>query len=97
MPTVYPYKGTVNPNGSVSRSHKFEALRRSNLKVVTSVRFADDFKIFTNSYSNAQKLYYATRDWLKERLSLDISPEKSKVINLRERYSEFRLFRGDGG
>ena len=93
MPTVYPYKGTVNPNGSVSRSHKFEALRRSNLKVVTSVRFADDFKIFTNSYSNAQKLYYATRDWLKERLSLDISPEKSKVINLRERYSEFLGFK----
>ena len=62
MPTEYPYKGTVNPNGSVSRSHKFDALRRSKLKVVTSVRFADDFKIFTNSYSNAQKLYSATRD-----------------------------------
>jgi group II intron reverse transcriptase maturase len=93
MPTEYPYKGTVNPNGSVSRSHKFDALRRSKLKVVTSVRFADDFKIFTNSYSNAQKLYYATRDWLKERLSVDISPKKSKVINLKESYSEFLGFK----
>ena len=89
IPTKFQYKGTINPNGSISRSHKFEALKRTNLKVVTCVRYADDFKIFTNSYQNAVKLYYATKQWLKERLSLDISPEKSKVINLKENYSEF--------
>lgn len=89
IPTRFPYKGTVNPNGSVSKSHKFDALRRTNLKVVTAVRYADDFKIFTDSYQNAVKLFHATKQWLKERLSLDISPEKSKVINLKEEYSEF--------
>ena len=44
IPTEFPYKETVNPNGSVSKSHKFSALRRSKLKEVTCVRYADDFK-----------------------------------------------------
>ena len=53
IPTEFPYKETVNPNGSVSKSHKFSALRRTKLKEVTCVRYADDFKIFTNSYQIA--------------------------------------------
>ena len=93
MPTEFPYKESVNYNGSVSKSHKFAALRRTRLKEVTCVRYADDFKIFTNSYQNAVKLFHATKSWLHERLSLEISPEKSKVINLKEQYSEFLGFK----
>ena len=93
IPTEFPYKETVNSNGSVSRSHKFSALRRTKLKEITCVRYADDFKIFTNSYQNAVKLFHATKSWLHERLSLEISPEKSKVINLKEQYSEFLGFK----
>lgn len=93
IPTEFPYKGSVNYNGSVSKSHKFAALRRTRLKEVTCVRYADDFKIFTNSYQNAVKLFHATKSWLHERLSLEISPEKSKVINLKEQYSEFLGFK----
>ena len=93
IPTEFPYKETVNPNGSVSKSHKFSALRRTKLKEVTCVRYADDFKIFTNSYQNAVKLFHATKSWLHERLALEISPEKSKVINLKEQYSEFLGFK----
>ena len=93
IPTIFPYKGSINPNGSISKSHKFSALRQTNLKVVTCVRYADDFKIFTDSYQNAIKLFHATQSWLKERLGLDISPEKSKVINLKEQYSEFLGFK----
>ena len=93
IPTEFPYKETVNPKGSVSKSHKFSALRRTKLKEVTCVRYADDFKIFTNSYQNAVKLFHATKSWLHERLALEISPEKSKVINLKEQYSEFLGFK----
>lgn len=93
IPTEFPYKETVNPNGSVSKSHKFSALRRTKLKEITCVRYADDFKIFTNSYQNAVKLFHATKSWLHERLSLEISPEKSKAINLKEQYSEFLGFK----
>lgn len=39
------------------------------------------------------KLFYATKGWLKDRLGLDISPEKSKIVNLKEKYSEFLGFR----
>ena len=93
IPTKFPYKESINYNGSVSKSHKFAALRRTKLKEVTCVRYADDFKIFTNSYQNAVKLFHATKSWLHERLSLEISPEKSKVINLKEQYSEFLGFK----
>ena len=61
----------------------------SKLKEVTCVRYADDFKLFTKNYQQAKKLFYAVRDWLKGRLGLDISPEKSKIVNLRKQYSEF--------
>jgi len=93
IPTEYPFKMHPNPNGSPNKGNKFAALRRSNLKEATCVRYADDFKIFTNNYQSAYKLFHATKSWLKERLGLDINPEKSKVINLREEYSEFLGFK----
>lgn len=69
--------------------NKYTALRKTNLKEMFIVRYADDFKIFCRDYKTAQKIYNATRQWLKERLSLDISPDKSKVTNLRKNYTEF--------
>lgn len=94
FPTRIPYKSSVNRNGSLCKSNKYTALKkRSNLKLCTAVRYADDFKIFTNHYQSAVKLYHATVDWLKKRLGLEVSPEKSKVINLREAYSDFLGFK----
>lgn len=81
IPTRYPFKMHPNPNGTPNKGNKFASLRRSKLKEVTCVRYADDFKIFTSSYQSAIKLFYATQNWLKERLGLDISPEKSKETN----------------
>jgi len=90
FPTQKEYSTTSHSNGSLNKGCKYEALRnRSNLKEVTSVRYADDFKLFTKSYKQAKKLFYAVTDWLKHRLGLDISPEKSKIVNLKETYSEF--------
>ena len=37
----------------------------------------------------AWKWYHAVRQYLKIRLKLDISPEKSKVVNLRNGSLEF--------
>lgn len=93
IPTQYQFNINLNPNGSLNKGNKYVALRRSNLKEIAFVRYADDFKIFTTSYQNAVKLFHATKNWLKERLGLDISPEKSKVINLKEKYSEFLGFK----
>ena len=72
---------------------KYPALRKTRLKEVTCVRFADDFKLFTKSHGQAVKLFHAVQGWLKCRLGLDINTEKSKIINLKEGYSEFLGFK----
>lgn len=69
---------------------KNKALRhRSNLKEVYIVRYADDFKLFCRTRTEAKKLFAAVQEWLKKRLGLEISPEKSKIVNLKKSYSEF--------
>ncbi|WP_291640236.1 group II intron reverse transcriptase/maturase [Clostridium sp.] len=83
----------VNRNGRIDQSNKYRALRKTKLKEICFVRYADDFKLFCKDYKTAQKVYNATRLWLKERLGLDISPEKSKVTNLRKNYTEFLGFK----
>lgn len=71
------------------QDHKYRALRTTNLKEIYIVRYADDFKILCRDYKTAQRIYIATRKWLKERLFLDISPEKSGVTNLRKQSTDF--------
>lgn len=74
-------------------SHKFKTLReKSNLKIGYLIRYADDFKILTNSYKSAKKWFIAVEQYLKQRLKLDISKEKSKIINLKKNKSEFLGF-----
>ena len=76
--------------GKVEKSNKYASLRRkSKLKEIYIVRYADDFKIFCRDYKTACKIYNATRAWLKERLNLEISEEKSKIVNLNKNYSEY--------
>ena len=53
------------------------------------VRYADDFKVFCRNYNAAKRLKIAVERWLLERLHLETSPEKSKITNLEESYSEF--------
>lgn len=74
-------------------TRKYELLRKGNLKEVFIVRYADDFKLFCKDRKTAEKIFIATKQWLEERLGLEISPEKSKIVNLRKRYSEFLGFK----
>ena len=93
MPTHYDYKTRQNASGTTIKSHVYRALRGSNLKEMYIVRYADDFKIFCRSRQDALKTFEAVKLWLKDRLGLEISPEKSNVINLKQRYSEFLGFK----
>ena len=92
-PTHYPYKFTVHKDGSVEKSSMYNALRKSNLKEMYIVRYADDFKIYCRKKSDADKAFIATKQWLSDRLKLEISEEKSKVVNLKKGYSEFLGFK----
>lgn len=93
MPTHYEYAKSSGKNGVVTDSGRWWALKHSNLKECRLVRYADDFKIFCRKRQDAEKLFIAVKKWLKERLGLDISPEKSKIVNLREHYSDFLGFK----
>ncbi|UOR12840.1 group II intron reverse transcriptase/maturase [Halobacillus amylolyticus] len=75
-----------------SDDSKRQARKRTNLKEGYLVRYADDFKILCRDGKIAQRWYHAVRLYLKERLKLDISPEKSQIVNLRKRESEFLGF-----
>ena len=65
----------------------------TNLKGGYIVRYADDFKIMCRSYPEAQRYYHATVKFLEKRLSLSISEEKSRVVNLKKNSSEFLGFK----
>lgn len=81
------------PTGYKNKSDKYKLLKMtSKLKEGYIIRYADDFKILCRDWKTAQKWYHAARLYLKDRLKLDISPEKSKVINLRKNESEFLGF-----
>ena len=84
-----PSDEVPNKNGSLNRGPKYCRLRKTRLKECHLVRYADDFKIFCKSYDDATRFKHATEQWLTDRLSLEISEEKSKVCNLKKNYSEF--------
>ena len=93
MPTHKEYKIIYAENGTVNRGIAYRAFRKSRLKEMYIVRYADDFKIFCRKRSDADKVFIAVKQWLKDRLSLEISEEKSKVVNLKKQYSEFLGFK----
>jgi group II intron reverse transcriptase/maturase len=92
MPTHSNYKMRVRENGTTTSPDKFRAFRKTDLKEMYIVRYADDFKIFCRKRSDADKIFIAVKKWLKERLKLEISEEKSKVVNLKKKKSEFLGF-----
>ena len=93
MPTKTKFKTRSNVQGTEIKSHAYRALRRSRLKEMHAVRYADDFKIFCATHEDAVRAYKATELWLKDRLGLEISPDKSKVVNLKRQYSDFLGFK----
>ncbi len=92
VPTHTKYKVFYNKSGMPCRSAEYAALKKSNLKEMYIVRYADDFKIFCRKRSDADKIFIAVKKWLKERLKLEVSEEKSKVVNLKKNKSKFLGF-----
>ena len=57
------------------------------------VRYADDVKILCPSYAIARYMLDKIIKWLNERLKLEVSEEKTKIINLKRNYSYFLGFK----
>ena len=92
--TKREYKEKISKNGNKQHGARNRELKRtSKLKEVYIVRYADDFKLFCRKRQDAEKIFIATQEWLDKRLKLQISEEKSKIINLKNAYSEFLGFK----
>ena len=72
--------------------NKYQQLKKTSLKECFIIRYADDFKVLCRTRSQAIRMNYALRDFLRKRLQLETSEEKSKVINLKKNSSEFLGF-----
>ncbi len=90
LPSVPP---NFNKNGGRNRGNENKAMRKTLLKEMYIVRYADDFKIFCRKRSDADKAYIAIKKWLAERLKLNVNEEKSKVVNLKKSYTNFLGFK----
>lgn len=88
-----PPKQHYNKSGVRTLSNEYRTLRRSNLKEMYIVRYADDFKIFCRNKDDAEKIKYAVIKWLSKRLKLQVSEEKTGITNLKKKYCEFLGFK----
>ncbi len=92
-PVTGNYSHRENAAGCSIQSHAYRAMRNTRLKEMYIVRYADDFRILCRTKEQADRTLIAVTHWLKERLRLDVSPEKTRVVDTRRSYSEFLGFK----
>ena len=66
--------------------------KQKTFKTGYIVRYADDFKIFTPNYREAIKWFNGIKQFIEKKLHLEISEEKSKIVNLKKSKSNFLGF-----
>ncbi len=71
----------------------YRQAKKSNLKEMFIVRYADDFRIFCRTRESAERTKHAVTQWLRERLKLEISEQKTRIVNVRKQYSDFLGFK----
>jgi len=88
-----PLKQKYNRNGNRNLGHEYRALRKTQLKEMYIIRYADDFKIFCRNKEDAVKVKYAVIQWLSHRLKLQAAEDKTGITNLKKKYCEFLGFK----
>ena len=68
-------------------------MKDTRLKEMFIVRYADDFRIFCRTKEDAERTKIAVTRWLAERLKLEVSEHKTRVVNVERRYSDFLGFK----
>lgn len=92
-PITQKYSHQIRFDRVEDHSSGYRAMRQTNLKEMHIVRYADDFRIFCRTKDDAERTKIAITQWLKERLKLEISTEKTRVVNVKRKYSEFLGFK----
>ena len=88
-PVVYKYQIGKNSMGSAIKSNGYKAMRKTKLKEMYIVRYADDFRIFCRTKTEAELTKIAVTQKLQERLKLEVSEEKTKVVNVKKKTLSF--------
>lgn len=92
-PVTRTYSKVTFANGTTAYRHAFRGLRQTtDMKEMMIVRYADDFRIFCSNHNDAVKTKIAVTQWLKERLHLEISEEKTCIVDARKKRFEFLGF-----
>lgn len=92
-PITEKYSYKINSNGSKNFGHAYRAMKTTGLKEMYIVRYADDFRILCRTKSEAERIMIAVSKWLSKRLRLEVSPDKTRIINVKKKYSEFLGFK----
>lgn len=72
-----------------SQHAMIQQLNKTKLQPAYLVRYADDWCLITNSKENAIKWKERINIYLKEKLKLDLSIEKTKITNVTKNYITF--------
>lgn len=92
-PVVHKYRAGTNKNGVEIKSNGYRAMRKTGLKEMYVVRYADDFRIFCRTKRDAKRTMIAVTQWLSDRLKLEVSKEKTRIVNAKRKYSDFLGFK----
>jgi group II intron reverse transcriptase/maturase len=92
-PVIHKYSTKVNYNGSLDYGKGYRAMKTTRLKEMFIVRYADDFRVFCRTKDDAERTKIAITQWLSERLELEVSEKKTRIVNVKRQYTEFLGFK----
>ena len=92
-PITEKYAIGRDSQGFPVKSSGYRAMSATALKEVHIIRYADDVRILCRTRSQANRTAEAVKQWLAERLKLQVSEEKTRVVNLQKNCSEFLGFK----
>lgn len=92
-PVTKKYSVRYRKNGSPDKTAGYEAMKKTRLKEMRVIRYADDVRILCRTQNQAERTAVAVKQWLNERLKLQVSEEKTRVVNVKRQYSEFLGFK----
>ena len=68
-------------------------MKNTEMKEMHIIRYADDFRIFCRTKEDAVRTKEAVAAWIEERLKLEVSPEKTRIVNTRKRRTQIHGFK----
>ena len=92
-PVTKNYVVHINKSGRPCKSNAYKEMKKTKLKEMYMVRYADDFRVFCRYKESAEKAKIAITQWIEQLLKLEVSQEKTRIVNVRKRYSDFLGFK----